>query len=124
MGHLHARALRIGAAVACTEQLRANDLRWRLEVTRPAIVLADERNRDELMAARPECPVVWLPDGDLLSRNAPLPAADVDPGAPAVLTFTSGTTGKPKAVVHIQRYLWGQELQAQHWLGPRPGELV
>ncbi|HEV2058210.1 MAG TPA: AMP-binding protein, partial [Solirubrobacteraceae bacterium] len=29
-----------------------------------------------------------------------------------------------KAVVHAQRYLAGQRLQAEHWLAPRPGDLV
>ena len=38
--------------------------------------------------------------------------------------FTSGTAGPPKAVVHAQRYLAGQRLQASHWLDARPGDLV
>ena len=32
--------------------------------------------------------------------------------------------GEPKAVLHGQRYLTGQRLQAEHWLAPEPGELV
>src|ERR1700741_1755493 len=37
---------RIGAVVLpCNEQLRAKDLRLRLGVTRPKLILADERNR-------------------------------------------------------------------------------
>ena len=40
------------------------------------------------------------------------------------VTFTSGTSGEPKAVLHGQRYLTGQQLQAEHWLAPDPGELV
>src|SRR5262245_31072151 len=44
---------RIGAVVLpCTEQLRAKDLRLRLDVTAPRVVVADERNRAELEAAR------------------------------------------------------------------------
>ena len=47
---------RLGAVVLpCTEQLRAKDLRLRLEAARPALVIADERNRAELEAARPQC---------------------------------------------------------------------
>ena len=43
---------RIGAVVLpCTEQLRAKDLRLRIDVARPALILADERNRAELEAA-------------------------------------------------------------------------
>ena len=55
---------RIGAVVLpCTEQLRAHDLRLRIEATRPSVILADERDRAELERAAPECPVVLLPDG-------------------------------------------------------------
>ena len=43
---------RLGAVVLpCTEQLRAKDLRLRLAVARPRLVVADERNRAELEAA-------------------------------------------------------------------------
>src|SRR5439155_10102080 len=60
--------LRIGAVVLpCTEQLRAADLRLRLNVARPALVLADERNHGELAAAKPSCPVLYLPDDDLFA---------------------------------------------------------
>src|SRR4029077_20648474 len=39
---------RIGAVVLpCTEQLRAKDLRLRLDAVRPALIVADERNRTE-----------------------------------------------------------------------------
>src|SRR6267378_1859117 len=44
--------LRIGAVVLpCTEQLRAKDLRLRIDVARPSLIVADERNRSELRAA-------------------------------------------------------------------------
>src|SRR3712207_7122288 len=33
--------------------------------------------------------------------------SDLGPGDPCLITFTSGTSGPPKAVVHGQRYLAG-----------------
>ena len=82
-------------ALACSEQLRADDLKLRFEMTAPAAIVADERNREVM-------------EGD----------------EPCLITFTSGTTGEPKGVVHGQRYLPAQKLQAEHWLGAQPGELV
>jgi acyl-coenzyme A synthetase/AMP-(fatty) acid ligase len=115
---------RIGAvALPCTEQLRAKDLRLRLAVAQPSLIVADERNRAELETAAPDCPMLWIPDDALLSGE-PLPAADLGDTDPALITFTSGTAGEPKAVVHGQRYLYGQRLQAESWLGAQAGDLV
>jgi acyl-coenzyme A synthetase/AMP-(fatty) acid ligase len=115
---------RIGAVVLpCTEQLRAKDLRIRFEHARPALIVADERNRAELEAADPDCPVVLIPDESLYGP-APPPVADLQPDDPCLITFTSGTAGEPKGVLHGQRYLIGQRLQAEHWLAPAPGDLV
>ncbi len=115
---------RIGAVVLpCTEQLRAKDLRLRLDTARPSLILADERNRAELEGARPDCPVVLVPDERLFSGE-PATAIELAPEDPCLIAFTSGTAGEPKAVVHGQRYLLGQRLQAKHWLGARPGALV
>jgi acyl-coenzyme A synthetase/AMP-(fatty) acid ligase len=116
--------LRIGAvALPCTEQLRAKDLRLRLDVARPALVLADERNHQQLAAAKPSCPVLYLPDQELF-HAAPATPRDVGADDPTLLTFTSGTSGEPKCVVHGGRYLAGQRVQAEHWLGAQPGDLV
>ena len=160
---------RLGAVVLpCTEQLRAKDLRLRLAVARPRLVVADERNRGELEAAlgtasrcgtiaprgrrprsrshagsraprggapiaprwkqrtgshRETVEVVLVPDNSLFDA-APAPAVELADEDPCLITFTSGTAGEPKAVLHGQRYLLGQRLQATHWLGARTGELV
>ncbi|HYB22982.1 MAG TPA: AMP-binding protein [Solirubrobacteraceae bacterium] len=115
---------RIGAVVLpCTEQLRAKDLRLRIAVTRPALIVSDERNREELQAAADDTPIVYVPD-ERLFAGEPAPAVELDETDPCLITFTSGTAGEPKAVVHAQRYLHGQRVQAEHWLGARAGELV
>ncbi|MGN6188182.1 MAG: acyl-CoA synthetase [Conexibacter sp.] len=118
---------RIGAVVLpCTEQLRAKDLRLRVEATRPRVVLVDERNRavlEEALAGRDDVAVLTIPDEALFRAPAP-PAVELAPDDPCLITFTSGTSGEPKAAVHAQRYLAGQRLQAEHWLDARPGDLV
>jgi acyl-coenzyme A synthetase/AMP-(fatty) acid ligase len=134
---------RIGAVVLpCTEQLRAKDLRLRIHTARPALIVADERNRAELEAALagPDAvhtlggstptdidanaiPVLLVPDETLFAAE-PASAVELEPEDPCLITFTSGTSGEPKAVLHAQRYLDGQRLQAGHWLGAKAGELV
>ena len=57
-------------------------------------------------------------------QDPPAAVADLAPGDPALIVFTSGTTGEPRAALHSQRYLPGQRAQAEHWLGARAGELV
>jgi acetyl-CoA synthetase len=120
---------RIGAVVVpCNEQLRARDLRLRLALARPRLIVADERNRQVVEAATTagglrECQVVWCDDRELYA-GAPAAAVELEPSDPCLIVFTSGTSGEPKAVLHGQRYLRGQELQSHAWLGARPGELV
>jgi acyl-coenzyme A synthetase/AMP-(fatty) acid ligase len=106
----------------CTEQLRPKDLQLRLAVAQPTVVVCDERNRDALAAAGWDGPTVWVPWE--LPDSEPPAIAELDPADPCLITFTSGTAGEPKAVVHAQRYLTGQILQAEHWLDARDGELV
>jgi acyl-coenzyme A synthetase/AMP-(fatty) acid ligase len=115
---------RLGAVVLpCTEQLRAKDLRHRLAVAAPRLIVCDERNAGELEAAGPECDVLLVPGPELTAAD-PVPCTELAPGDPCLITFTSGTSGAPKAVLHGQRYLTGQALQAEHWLDARPGDLV
>ena len=58
--------------------------------------------------------------------SAPRPAAAVElaQADPCLITFTSGTAGEPKAVVHGAALPRRPAVQAEHWLGARPGELV
>jgi acetyl-CoA synthetase len=117
--------LRIGAAaLPCSEQLRPKDLALRLRAARPALAVCHQRNAEALAHAAPDCPVLHVGDGRELPAGPVPPPADLGPTDPAFVLFTSGTSGPPKLVTHGQRYLWGQQLQAAHWLGARRGELV
>jgi acetyl-CoA synthetase/medium-chain acyl-CoA synthetase len=41
---------------------------------------------------------------------------------PALVYYTSGTTGPPKAVLHTHAYTWSQRYTAEYWLGLRPDD--
>jgi acetyl-CoA synthetase len=117
---------RIGAvALPCNEQLRAKDIRLRLDAANPKLIVADERNAHELGQANPGCETLTIPDQTLFEDDeSPVAAQQLSAEDPCLITFTSGTTGEPKGIVHGQRYLPGQRLQSEHWLDARPGDLV
>jgi acyl-coenzyme A synthetase/AMP-(fatty) acid ligase len=119
---------RIGAIVLpCNEQLRAKDLRMRIGVAAPRLIVADVRNAGELSAAlggiADPVTVILIPDPSLLDSE-PAPTVELAPTDPCLITFTSGTTGSAKGIIHGQRYLPGQALQASTWLGAQRGDLV
>jgi acetyl-CoA synthetase len=117
-------AWRIGAvAQPCAEQLRAADLRARMDLVEPRAVIAGERDRELAEAAGFDGHLLVLPDERLLEESEPAPPAELEPEDPALIVFTSGTAGEPKAIRHGARYLEGQRVQAEHWYGARPGDL-
>jgi acyl-coenzyme A synthetase/AMP-(fatty) acid ligase len=114
---------RIGAvAQPCPEQLRAGDLRARIELVEPRAVVADERDAGTVAAAGFDGPLLAIPD-ERLFEAAPAPPVELDSAEPALIVFTSGSAGKPKPIRHGQGYLAGQRVQAEHWYGARPGDL-
>ncbi len=115
---------RLGAvALPCTEQLRPADLKARMDVAEPAMVIAHQRNREAVDATGFAGVVLIVPD-ERLYDSPPAPAAELGPDDPALIVFTSGTSGTPKPIRHGQRYLDGQRVQAEHWFGARPGDLA
>ena len=115
---------RLGAvALPCTEQLRPADLRARMDKVEPRAVVAHERDRQLAADAGFDGPLLLVPDERLFDETGPAPAAELDPEDPALIVFTSGTSGEPKPIRHGARYLDGQRVQAEHWYGARPGDL-
>jgi acetyl-CoA synthetase len=104
----------------CIEQLRPVDLRSRIDKLEPRAIVAEARDAHLVTAAGFEHPL--LTDASLFDAE-PAPAADLDTADPALIVFTSGTSGEPKPIRHGQRYLTGQQVQAEHWYGARPGDL-
>ncbi|HWP33778.1 MAG TPA: AMP-binding protein, partial [Solirubrobacterales bacterium] len=118
---------RMGAvALPCSTQLRRHDLELRVAASDPKLCLGEEELLAELpggVATMSMDEVAAILDEDR-AQATPAAVERMDPEDPALVVFTSGTTGEPRGVVHAYRYLEGQRLQAEHWLGSRRGELV
>lgn len=98
----------IGAvAVGFNAWWTERELAHGLDNAEPALVVADARRAAKLTG----CGVPVLSVEDDISRfaaahpDAPLPSADVAEDDPAVILYTSGTSGRPKGAVHTHRNL-------------------
>jgi acetyl-CoA synthetase len=118
---------RMGAvALPCSTQLRRADLAHRVAAANPALCVGEEALLAELpggVAAMTLAEVADALDEDR-PQETPANVEAMGPDDPALIVFTSGTTGEPRGVLHAYRYLFGQRLQAEHWFGSRQGELA
>ena len=124
-------------AVATMPLLRARELADIIDKAQPQVALCDGKLLEELELARTERPVLATvvpfnaPDdpGSLAARAAQKPGAfEPCPTAAddiAMMAFTSGTTGKPKAAVHTHRDVMAAcEAWPRHVLRATPEDVV
>ncbi len=127
--------LKIGAvAIPCSEMLRPRDLAYRTRhsgakaiVTTPDLASVVEELGDEA----PDLRYVvggerqgfrWL-DAEMRDVPSGSPSVRTRSDEPALCYYTSGTTGEPKAVLHLHRYAIGHRVTARYWLGITPDDL-
>jgi acetyl-CoA synthetase/medium-chain acyl-CoA synthetase len=135
-------ALKAGALVVpCSTILRPKDLVYRVGHSEAVAIVAGAGSRelvdgvrDQLASVR-ETLLVDPDDGptppgwtrlDEAARDLDpaFPAADTGADDPALVYYTSGTTGPPKAVLHAHAYTFAQRETARVWLGLDAGDRI
>jgi acetyl-CoA synthetase/medium-chain acyl-CoA synthetase len=134
-------ALRAGVLVIPSSTiLRPKDIAYRGQHSRSAVVVASAEQAPAVDAVRGQVPTLrhflcWseqdapTPDGwtDLRQALEAMPendAADHPTRAsdPALVYYTSGTTGPPKAVLHDHAYTYTQRYTTRFWHGAGEGD--
>jgi acyl-coenzyme A synthetase/AMP-(fatty) acid ligase len=127
-------ALKIGAVpIPCIEMLTAGDLAFRIEhseargvICRASQVSKFEGLTDGLAAKLAIGAAPGWDDFDaaIEAASEQLQPATMAAEDPAVMYYTSGSTGHPKGVVHAARGLYAWRVSARYWLDLSPDDRI
>ena len=126
-------ATRMGAVpIPCITMLTASDLAYRVEHSGAIGVICPTEDCVKFAAldaltvriAVGVAPDGWISFADADGQPSEFAPATVAAEDPAILYYTSGSTGPPKGVTHAARALWAWSSSAVHWLGLSPDERI
>jgi acetyl-CoA synthetase len=127
-------AMKLGVVIIpATTMLTEEDLRDRLDRGQVRHVVTDTASHDKIDAAAPVSVTRFLIDGE---RRGWHPWSEIDAASPdftpdgptlatdpLLLYFTSGTTAKPKLVLHTHQSYPVGHLSTMYWIGLQPGDV-
>lgn len=100
--------------VPSSAQLTLPEVEAISQVIRPALIAAGEGTA---LPAAPGCPVLGLPALLALQDHAPRDWNRGDPDRVAYIVFTSGSSGRPRAVLHAHRAIRARRMMWAGWYG-------
>lgn len=107
--------------VPVSAQLTAAEVRFVLEDSGARLVAVSPDLETDLPAG-----VRVLEPADIarLRAHDPAPYAETRAEDPAFLVYTSGTSGRPKGVLHAHRSVWGRRPMIAGWAGLGPDDVL
>ncbi len=125
--------MRLGAVpIPCITMLTEKDVAYRVQHSGAvgAITLAEETPKYAALGSLKvkvcvgDGPGDWVEFADARNEADTIDAADVPSEDPAILYYTSGSTGAPKGVTHSARAIWAWRFSAEYWLGLTPADRI
>jgi acetyl-CoA synthetase len=125
--------LRAGAIpIPCIDMLTAKDVAYRVGHSGAVAAVTTAANTPKFadaarfrLRASVGAADGWLGlEGALGAQPGSFAAVPLAAEDPAIMYYTSGSTGNPKGVTHAARAIWAWRVSARYWLDLRPDDLM
>jgi acyl-coenzyme A synthetase/AMP-(fatty) acid ligase len=108
--------------IAASSMLSADEIAFMLEDSGAAAIIHDgELSLPPLPAS---CKLIRPEDIAAFKKGPRGDYADTAAKSPAYMVYTSGTSGRPKGVLHAQRAVWGRRPMYQGWYGMSQSDIM